>query len=328
MPFVKIDCGILDSTLWFDKDARDVFMTALLMAEPIELREPVPQFQTQGFETTGFIVPVGWYGFVPAASVGIFNRAKVSDEAGFKALDKLGAPESNSRTPDFEGRRMVRVEGGFVILNYDKYRERDYTASERMKRYRQRMLQRNEPVLRRNVTGEQRHVTQAEVEEEVDTEVPSTSGESTYRTGSDPVVSRAENANGNGLGRIQQERKQGDGAQNGTPRDHAQHSICGGPASKFCITYNQYDSLAKRYHGSTPEETRTALETFHAHVLTQIPDGKVAGDMVWLLKHFDAWLIDIGRVAPTPVKSRKPKVDRAALIAEVEAAQKQKQARR
>lgn len=32
---------------------------------------------------------------------------------------------------------MVRVDGGYIILNYDKYRQRDYTAKERMRRYRE-----------------------------------------------------------------------------------------------------------------------------------------------------------------------------------------------
>jgi hypothetical protein len=39
MPFVKLDCGILDSSLWPDLYQREVFITALLMAHPIELRE-------------------------------------------------------------------------------------------------------------------------------------------------------------------------------------------------------------------------------------------------------------------------------------------------
>ena len=43
MPFVKLDCGMLDSTLWFEREAREVFITALLMAEPIELTSDTPQ---------------------------------------------------------------------------------------------------------------------------------------------------------------------------------------------------------------------------------------------------------------------------------------------
>ena len=312
MPFVKLDCGILNSTLWFEREAREVFITALLMAEPFETQDPIPQIAIGSLEFTGWSVPPGWYGFVPAASVGIIHRAKVEEAAGFEALKRLGDPEDGSRSKDFEGRRLVRVDGGFIVLNFMKYRDRDYTAAERSRRYRLRVAS------RRDDTASHRNITQAEVEEEVDTEVPSTSGESTYRTGSNTVVSRAENLNGHGG-----ERKIGNGANepNALPRDHSKHSICGGPTAKFCLTYNQVDSLASRYRGATPEETRTALKTFYAHVLTQIPDGKVAGDMVWLLKHFDAWLIQIGRVAPEPVKTKPKRAMRttAELIAERDA---------
>jgi hypothetical protein len=44
-----------------------------------------------------------------------------------------------SRTPDFDGRRLVRVDGGYVALNFAKYREKDHTAAERSKRYREKL---------------------------------------------------------------------------------------------------------------------------------------------------------------------------------------------
>ena len=47
MPFVKLDCGILDSTLWLARPERDIFLTALLMAEPFELRDPVSQLEIE-----------------------------------------------------------------------------------------------------------------------------------------------------------------------------------------------------------------------------------------------------------------------------------------
>ncbi len=303
MPFVKLDCGILNSTLWFEREAREVFLTALLMAEPMELTESTPQLEVKGFGETGWSAPPGWYGFVPAASVGIFARARVPDEAGFAALEILGAPEPASRTPDFEGRRLIRVDGGFLVLNYMKYRERDYTTAERSKRYRQRVAS------RRDITATHRDITQAEVQEEVHTEV-STVGLDQVRTGSNTVVSRAENShNGNGLGHRTGELRQGNGANEpgSIPRDHMKCRICGGPTAKICFTYNQFDSLAKRYRGTSPEETETALKAFHEFVLTKIPDDKLAGDMVWLLKYFDAWLIEIGRVAPEPDRKKKKK---------------------
>lgn len=138
MPFVKLDCGILNSTLWFAKASRDVFITALLMAEPVDLATDVPQLQVFTLEPTGWEVPAGWYGLVPAAGVGIIERAKVGHEEGFRALEALGKPEDGSRSQEFGGRRLVRVDGGYLVLNYMKYRDRDYGAKERMRRLRAR----------------------------------------------------------------------------------------------------------------------------------------------------------------------------------------------
>lgn len=138
MAFVKIDCGILDSTLWIDRDCRDIFLTTLLMAEPYELKEPAEQLHITKLEPTGWAVPAGWYGFVKAAAVGIARRAGIDVKAATAALEKLGSPEAESRSQDFDGRRLVRVDGGFIILNFIKYRERDTTSAERSRRWRQR----------------------------------------------------------------------------------------------------------------------------------------------------------------------------------------------
>jgi hypothetical protein len=88
-------------------------------------------------------------------------------EPGYVALEKLGSEETESRSHDFGGRRLVRVDGGYIVLNYMKYRERDYTGAERQKRWRER--KKNKSVTRdeRNVT---RDITQAEVEVEVEAE--------------------------------------------------------------------------------------------------------------------------------------------------------------
>ena len=138
MAFVKLDTGILDSTLWIERDQREVFITALLMAEPREFAEPIHQIEIGELEYTDFVAPPGWYGFVPAASFGIINRAGVDRDAGMEALRKLGLPEIESRSKEHEGRRMIRMNGGFVILNYMKYRDKDHTAALRQARLRAR----------------------------------------------------------------------------------------------------------------------------------------------------------------------------------------------
>ena len=177
MPFVKLDCGMLDSTLWVDREARELFVTALLMAEPRELRASEPQLEIRSLKETGFIVPAGWYGFVPAAGSGIVRRSGMPSEAGLSALERLGSPDQESRSPEFDGRRLARINGGFVILNFNKYRERDYTTAERSARYRARRAEmrgsNGVTALCHGVTP--RHVTQAEAEAEAEAEVdPST----------------------------------------------------------------------------------------------------------------------------------------------------------
>jgi hypothetical protein len=140
MAFVKLDCGILNSTLWFNRDPRELFITALLMAEPKEILEPMPQLRAGGntIEETGFVVPPGWYGFVHASGPGIVSRAMMDQESGLAALALLGEPDAESRSHEFDGRRLIRVNGGYIVLNYIKYREKDATTADRSRRWRER----------------------------------------------------------------------------------------------------------------------------------------------------------------------------------------------
>jgi len=140
MSFVKLDCAILRSTTWLDRPAREVFITALLLAEPREFSEPIPQLKVGVIEETGWVVPPGWYGFVPASGPGIVGAAVgLPHDEGMAALTRLGAPEPESRSQTFEGRRMVRIDGGYLILNYMKHREKDHTSPLRSARYRERL---------------------------------------------------------------------------------------------------------------------------------------------------------------------------------------------
>jgi hypothetical protein len=83
-------------------------------------------------------VQPGWYGLVPAAGIGIINRALLEKEEGMKALEILGAEDKESRSKDFGGRRLVRVDGGYIVLNFIKYREKDHTNAERQRRFREK----------------------------------------------------------------------------------------------------------------------------------------------------------------------------------------------
>lgn len=138
MAFVKLDTGILDSTLWTDPADSRIFVTALLMAMPREIETPMEQLSVRSLERTGFLVPPGWYGFIGAAGVGIVRRAHISDDEGLPALERLGDEDPASRSSAFGGRRLVRVDGGYIVLNFMNYRDKDHTARQRSQRYRDR----------------------------------------------------------------------------------------------------------------------------------------------------------------------------------------------
>jgi len=93
VPYVKLDTGILDSTLWLsDSDVRVVFITMLAMAKAD--------------------------GMCEATAPGIARRANLSIEAVRKAVQELEARVEDSRSLTNEGRRVVRVDGGYFIVNY------------------------------------------------------------------------------------------------------------------------------------------------------------------------------------------------------------------
>lgn len=164
--FVKLDTGVLNSSLWIERDLRSIFITALVMAEPVELKQPTAQLAVRSLDETGWMVPPGWYGFVPAAGTGIVRRDGMDDiEQGLDLLEKLCSPDPDSRSQKHDGRRMARVDGGYLILNYFDYRDRDYTAADRMRRLRARKKEQAAPVTA-NTVDVTANVTQAESREQ------------------------------------------------------------------------------------------------------------------------------------------------------------------
>lgn len=83
------------------------------------------------------------HGYVAASLPGLSHAARVDISDCEKALAILEAPDKYSRSTEHEGRRIERVDGGWLVLNHLKYRDRkgpstDPTAAERQKRYRER----------------------------------------------------------------------------------------------------------------------------------------------------------------------------------------------
>jgi hypothetical protein len=61
---------------------------------------------------------------VNASVPGLADAAKISLEDCEEALNVLSSPDPYSRSTDFEGRRIDKCEGGWLILNGEKYRNK------------------------------------------------------------------------------------------------------------------------------------------------------------------------------------------------------------
>lgn len=99
----------LTSSIWtFDSDTRIVWFTFLMLAQHD--------------------------GFVPGSVPGIANIAQVPEQAARDAIARFEAPDPDSRSTEFEGRRIVKTARGWHILNYVAARERAKTAAERARK--------------------------------------------------------------------------------------------------------------------------------------------------------------------------------------------------
>lgn len=97
--YTKLFNSILASTIWrADDKTRIVWITLLAMA--------------------------GKDGVAECSIPGLADLARVSVDDCRTAVMELQQPDPDSRTKEYEGRRITPVDGGFQILNHGKYREK------------------------------------------------------------------------------------------------------------------------------------------------------------------------------------------------------------
>jgi hypothetical protein len=95
--FTKVFASITESTVWVEPYAtRIVWITMLAKADQ--------------------------RGCVYASIPGLAKLAAVTVDECEAALARFKAPDRYSRTPDYEGRRIENIDGGWRLLNYAKYR--------------------------------------------------------------------------------------------------------------------------------------------------------------------------------------------------------------
>lgn len=112
MTFSKLDEGITKSSVW---------------SEALHVRVVWIAFLAEKDEN----------GFVAAARSGMIRVCNVTPEQFDDAERILSSPDPESRTKDFEGRRIEKIEGGWVVLNHEKYRLSEQVKKEKHKEYMQ-----------------------------------------------------------------------------------------------------------------------------------------------------------------------------------------------
>lgn len=115
MTFTKLFTSITESTVWLTPaSTRIVWITMIAMADR--------------------------HGRVYASVPGLAHRARVTVEECKEALRTFEEPDEDSRTKEFEGRRILAFEGGWELLNHAKYRaiQNDEAVRESKRAYMQR----------------------------------------------------------------------------------------------------------------------------------------------------------------------------------------------
>ena len=145
--FTKLFSSITESTVWCEPDStRIVWITMLAMAD-----------------RKGRV-----WGSIP----GLANRARVTIEQCENALITFKSPDRYSRTPDFEGRRIEDIDGGWILLNYQKHRavQDDQTILESKRRYAARRRAEEKAKKVEKVEVDRLELIQAEAEAEEEKE--------------------------------------------------------------------------------------------------------------------------------------------------------------
>lgn len=108
--FTKLFASITESTVWCEPDTtRLCWITMLAMAD-----------------SRGRV-----FGSIP----GLANRARVSVDAARTAINTFLSPDPDSRSSNNEGRRIEALEGGWRLINHEKYRAiRDHESIKETKR--------------------------------------------------------------------------------------------------------------------------------------------------------------------------------------------------
>ncbi len=138
MGFTKLWNDIILSSIWREDDKTRIVWITLLAISDSE-------------------------GFASCSIPGLAAAANVSVEDCRKSIEKLKSSDPDSRCREFEGRRIDEVEGGFLILNYMRYRNREARDDKKRREYMKNYM-------RKKRANESKDVKMVDVSQEAEAE--------------------------------------------------------------------------------------------------------------------------------------------------------------
>jgi hypothetical protein len=140
MAFTKLDHGIIHSSIWSEPlPTRVLWITMLAMKDDS--------------------------GFVASSRSGLIRAANITPDEFDKAIKCLESPDEESRTRDYDGRRVEKVEGGWVILNHEKYRLHEDLKKEKHREYMRKWRDKKDSVNNCEFTSDHVNLTSVSVSE-------------------------------------------------------------------------------------------------------------------------------------------------------------------
>lgn len=150
MTFTKLDHGIIHSSIWSEPlPTRILWITMLAMKDDS--------------------------GFVASSRSGLIRAANITPDEFDKAIKCLESPDEESRTRDYDGRRVEKVEGGWVILNHEKYRLHEDLKKEKHREYMRKWRDKKDSVNNCEFTSDHVNLTSVSVSESVSSSVSKSS---------------------------------------------------------------------------------------------------------------------------------------------------------
>lgn len=110
MSFSKLDCNLTRSSLWNEPCfVRVVFLSFLSLKDE--------------------------NGFVSGTNPNLQRICNVTEKEYNESINILSSPDKDSRSKDFDGRRIEKIDGGYIVLNHEKYRLTEHMKKENHKKY-------------------------------------------------------------------------------------------------------------------------------------------------------------------------------------------------